>query len=137
MSIEGSSLANSFANAAASNAYNDTLSMRDTSGVAMDDVNAFQAELAHASQVTNVASQNPKNAMDEVLTSLQRMSNTQADSVKGIMEAFEAIEAPGSLNMVDALNLQVKVHEFQLVNELIAKSADRVSQGAQTLFRNQ
>lgn len=130
MSIEGSSLANSFANAAASNAYNDTLSMRDTSGVAMDDVNAFQTELTHASQ-------DPKNAMDEVLTSLQRMSNTQADSVKGIMEAFEAIEAPGSLNMVDALNLQVKVHEFQLVNELIAKSADRVSQGAQTLFRNQ
>lgn len=134
MSIEGSSLANSFANAAASNAYNDTLSMRDTSGVATDDVNAFQAGLANTA---NVASQEPKNVTDEVLTAMQRMSNKQADSVKGIVDAFEAIEAPGSLNMADALNLQVKVHEFQLVNELIAKSADRVSQGAQTMFRNQ
>jgi len=134
MSIEGSSLANSFANAAASNAYNDTLSMRDTSDITTDDVNAFQSGLANTA---NVASQEPKNVTDEVLTSLQRMSNKQADSVKGIMDAFEAIESPGSLNMADALNLQVKVHEFQLVNELIAKSADRVSQGAQTMFRNQ
>ena len=134
MSIEGSSLANSFANAAASNAYNDTLSMRDTSDITTDDVNAFQSGLANTA---NVASQEPKNVTDEVLTSLQRMSNKQADSVKGIMDAFEAIESPGSMNMADALNLQVKVHEFQLVNELIAKSADRISQGAQTMFRNQ
>ena len=134
MSIEGSSLANSFANAAASNAYNDNLSMRDISGITTDDVNAFQAELANT---PNVASQEPKNVTDEVLTSLQRMSNKQAESVKGIMDAFEAIESPGSLNMADALKLQAKVHEFQLINELIAKSADRVSQGAQTMFRNQ
>ena len=137
MSIEGSSLANSFANAAASNAYNDTLSVQDTSGITTDDVNAFQAELANIPSAANAASQDPKNVTDEVLTSLQRMSNKQADSVKGIIDAFEAIESPGSLNMADALNLQVKVHEFQLVNELIAKSADRVSQGAQTMFRNQ
>lgn len=134
MSIEGSSLANSFANAAASNAYNDTLSMRDTSAVTAEDSNAFQAALTNPQQT---AQADPKNVTDEVLTAMQRMSNKQADSVKGIMDAFEAIEAPGSLNMADALNLQVKVHEFQLVNELIAKSADRVSQGAQTMFRNQ
>lgn len=134
MSIEGSSLANSFANAAASNAYNDNLSMRDTSDITTDDVNAFQAGLANTA---NVASQEPKNVTDEVLTAMQRMSNKQAESVKGIMDAFEAIESPGSMNMADALNLQVKVHEFQLVNELIAKSADRISQGAQTMFRNQ
>ena len=134
MSIEGSSLANSFANAAASNAYNDTLSMRDTSAVTAEDSNAFQAALANPQQT---AQADPKNVTDEVLTAMQRMSNKQADSVKGIMDAFEAIEAPGSLNMADALNLQVKVHEFQIVNELIAKSADRVSQGAQTMFRNQ
>ena len=137
MSIEGSSLANSFANTAASNAYNDNLSMRDTSNITTDDVNAFQSELASISPVTNGVSQNPKNVTDEVLTSMQRMSNKQAESVKGIMEAFEAIEAPGSMNMADALRLQTKVHEFQLVNELIAKSADRISQGAQTMFRNQ
>ncbi len=137
MSIEGSSLANSFANAAASNAYNDNLSMRDTNGVTADDVNAFQAELTNVPQTENMVSQAPKNVTDEVLVAMQRMSNKQADSVKGIMEAFEAIEAPGSLNMADALNLQVKVHEFQLTNELIAKSADRISQGAQTMFRNQ
>lgn len=137
MSIERSSLANSFANAAASNAYNDTLSMRDASNVTTDDVSAFQAGLASVSPVTNGVSQDPKNVTDEILTSLQRMSNQQAESVKGIMEAFEAIESPGSMNMADALNLQVKVHEFQLVNELIAKSADRISQGAQTMFRNQ
>ena len=137
MSIEGSSLANSFANTAASNAYNDSLSMRDTSGISADDINAFQAELASVPPVANEVSQDPKNLTDEVLTSMQRISNKQAESVKGIMEAFEEIEAPGSMNMVDALNLQVKVHEFQLVNELIAKSADRISQGAQTMFRNQ
>ena len=137
MSIEGSSLANSFANTAASNAYNDNLSMRDTSNITTDDVNAFQSELASILPVTNGVSQNPKNVTDEVLTSMQRMSNKQAESVKGIMEAFEAIEAPGSMNMADALRLQTKVHEFQLVNELIAKSADRISQGAQTMFRNQ
>ena len=137
MSIEGSSLANSFANVAASNAYNDSLSMRDTSGITADDVNAFQAELASILPATNGVSQDPKNVTDEVLTSLQRMSNKQAESVKGIMEAFEAIESPGSMNMADVLNLQVKVHEFQLINELIAKSADRISQGAQTMFRNQ
>lgn len=134
MSIEGSSLANSFANAAASNAYNDTLSMRDTSAVTAEDSNAFQAALTNPQQT---AQADPKNVTDEVLTAMQRMSNKQADSVKGIMDAFEAIEAPGSLNMADALRLQAKVHEFQLVNELIAKSADRVSQGAQTMFRNQ
>ena len=137
MSIEGSSLANSFANAAASNAYNANLSMRDTSNVSPDDVNAFQAELSNVPPTANVVSQEPKNVTDEVLTSLQRMSNKQADSVKGIMEAFEAIESPGDMNMADALKLQTKVHEFQLVNELIAKSADRISQGAQTMFRNQ
>ena len=137
MSIEGSSLANSFANAAASNAYNDNLSMRDTSNLTTDDVSAFQVELANVPPTANVASQDPKNVTDEVLTAMQRMSNKQADSVKGIMEAFEAIESPGNMNMADALRLQTKVHEFQLINELIAKSADRVSQGAQTMFRNQ
>ncbi len=136
MSVEGSSLSNSFANTAAANAYNDNLSMRGMSSVPQDDVDAFQKELANVSSVSNT-SQEFSNVSDEVLTAMQQMSNKQANSVKGIMEAFEAIEAPGSLNMVDALNLQVKVHEFQLINELIAKSADRISQGAQTMFRNQ
>ena len=137
MSIEGSSLANSFANNAASNDYNNNLSMRDTSNITTDDVNAFLSELASISPVTNGGSQDPKNVTDEVLTSMQRISNKQAESVKGIMDAFESIKEPGNLNMTDALRLQAKVHEFQMINELIAKSADRISQGAQTMFRNQ
>lgn len=135
MSIEGSFLANSFANNAAANAYEDNLLIRDTNSITQDDVNAFQKELANVSSVSNTSQE--CNVSDEVLTAMQQISNKQTYSVKGIMDAFEAIESPGSLNMVDLLKLQVKTHEFQLINELIAKSADRISQGAQTMFRNQ
>ncbi|MDR2396396.1 MAG: hypothetical protein LBD69_00850 [Puniceicoccales bacterium] len=74
---------------------------------------------------------------DEILLSLQRVSNSQGTNVKAIQDTLSQMSANSSVTIADTLKLQKLLVDYQLTQDLISKGTDKVSQGAQTLFRNQ
>lgn len=74
---------------------------------------------------------------DEILLSIQRISDSQGSSAKNMNDTLKQMVEKDEITVQDTLKLQQMLIEYQLTQELMAKSADKVSQGAQTLFRNQ
>ncbi|MDR2576585.1 MAG: hypothetical protein LBC42_00860 [Puniceicoccales bacterium] len=54
-----------------------------------------------------------------------------------IMGNIGIIVRRGQLNMADLIQVQFQLTQLAYMNDLAAKTADKISQGAQTLFRNQ
>ncbi|MDR2769261.1 MAG: hypothetical protein LBB19_01750 [Puniceicoccales bacterium] len=74
---------------------------------------------------------------DEILLSLQRVSDSQGTNTKAIQDTLSQMSANSSITIADTLKLQKLLVDYQLTQDLISKGTDKISQGAQTLFRNQ
>ena len=145
MSIEGNVLANTLANSAAENAYREAQTTREMlPASAVEDAQAFAglannpvgstAALPPVSAVQTDVASNPG---DEILKSIQKISDAHTDSVNKLTEASERLKNSSEITMVGALEMQKSLMEFQLKQELISKATGSVNQGIQTLFKNQ
>ena len=74
---------------------------------------------------------------DEILLSMQRVSEAQGSTVSDINNTITQMSATDSITIADTLKLQKLLIDYQITQDLISKSADKMSQGTQTLFRNQ
>lgn len=77
------------------------------------------------------------NPGEEILRGLQHASNVHGSAVKNLVAATEAIKDKDTVSNADLIKLQVATMDFQLKNDLISKAAGSVSQGIQTLMKNQ
>ena len=145
MSIEGNVLANTLANSAAENAYRETQTTRDMLPVsAMEDAQAF-AGLANnpvdpavaPQQVSPVQTDMTLSPGDEILKSIQKISDAHTDGIKNLVNMSERLKDSETLTMAGALEMQKSLMEFQLKQDLISKATGSVNQGIQTLFKNQ
>lgn len=140
MSIEGNVLSNSFANATAENMYNASLANRDnlplTDAEAVSQMqNMLNTNTPSETQKIEAVSQTAPG--DEILNSLQKISDFQNNSVQTLAENTKNMSQEGQLSMAGLLEAQTKLMEFQLKQELISKASGSISQGVQTLFKNQ
>ena len=145
MAIEGNVLANTLANSAAENAYRDAQTTREMLPVsAIEDAQTF-AGLANnpvepalsPQQVTPVQTDMTSTPGDEILKSLQKISDAQTNSVKNLANLSEQLKASETITMASALEMQKGLMEFQLKQDLISKATGSINQGIQTLFKNQ
>ena len=74
---------------------------------------------------------------DEILISLQRVSDAQGNNISNINNTLVQMNATDSITIADTLKLQKLLIDYQITQDLISKGADKISQGTQTLFRNQ
>lgn len=145
MSIEGNVLANTLANSAAENAYQNTQTTRDTlSTSTIEDAETFAG-------LTNSPTENalapggisptqtdvPSTPGDEILKSIQKISDAQAASVRNLVSLSEQLKKSETISMAGALEMQRGLMEFQLKQEIISKATGSINQGVQTLFKNQ
>ncbi len=144
MSIEGNVLANTLANSAAENAYREAQTTRDMLPTSVvEDAQAF-AGLANPvnsavapQQVSPVQTDMTSTPGDEILKSIQKISDAQTDSIKALADMSERLKDSGTVTMAGAMEMQKSLMEFQLKQELISKATGSVNQGIQTLFKNQ
>lgn len=145
MSIEGNVLANTLANSAAENAYREAQTTRETlMNPVVEDAQAF-AGLANndvkpvmePQQVQTVQGNITLNPGDEILNTLQKISDSQANSVNNLLDVSERLKNSETVSMASLLEMQKGLMEFQLKHEVISKSTSSVNQGIQTLFKNQ
>ena len=145
MSIEGNVLANTLANSAAENAYREAQTTRDVLPVsAVEDAQAF-AGLTNSpvdpavvpQQVSPVQTDMTSTPGDEILKSIQKISDAHTDSIKNLVDMSERLKDSETITMAGALEMQKSLMEFQLKQDLISKAAGSVNQGIQTLFKNQ
>lgn len=143
MSIEGNVLSNSFANAAAENMYRDSLANRDdlpltdTGSVAQMQETPKANVVTETPDVPNVGAVPQVSPGDEILNSMQKISDLQSNSIQTLADTAKNIEKQGQLTMSGVFEMQTKLMEFQLKQELISKTTGSISQGMQTLFKNQ
>lgn len=145
MSIEGNVLANTLANSAAENAYRNAQTIRDALPAAMaEDVNAFSGLVNNTNTPLNgpqaIASTQNNTTMtpgDQMLKTVQKISESGAESVKSILNTVENIKKSDTFSMSNLLEMQMCMTKFQLIHEISAKTAGSVNQGIQTLLKNQ
>jgi len=143
MSIEGNVLSNSFANAATENMYRDSLANRNDMPLT-DAASVTQMQETLEANVVPETPDVPKIAVvsqaspgDEILNSIQKISDFQNNSVQTLAATAKNMEQQGQLTMSGVFEMQTKLMEFQLKQELISKTTGSISQGMQTLFKNQ
>ena len=145
MSIEGNVLANTLANSATENAYNEAQTTRDVLPAStVEDAQAFAGLASSAvdsatapQQVTSVQTDMTSAPGDEILKTMQKISDAHTESVNNLLKASSNLEQSGAITMAGALGIQKSLMEFQLKQELISKAAGSINQGIQTLFKNQ
>ena len=141
MSIEGNLLSNSFANATAENMYRDGLANRNDLPLPdSETISEMQEELntnTTTSDVPKVETVSQSSPGDEILNSIQKISDFQKNSIQTLADTTKNIEKQGQLTMSGVFEIQTKLMEFQLKQELISKATGSISQGMQTLFKNQ
>lgn len=141
MSIEGNVLSNSFANATAENMYRDGLANRNDLPLPdSETISEMQEELntnTTTSDVPKVETVSQSSPGDEILNSIQKISDFQKNSIQTLADTTKNIEKQGQLTMSGVFEIQTKLMEFQLKQELISKATGSISQGMQTLFKNQ
>lgn len=145
MTIEGNVLANTLANSAAENAYREAQTTRDAlptyavedaqafAGLANNPVDPTMASKAISPVQTDMAS----TPGDEILKSIQKISDAQTNSIKNLSNMSEKLKESDTVSMAGALEMQKGLMEFQLKQELISKATGSINQGIQTLFKNQ
>ena len=143
MSIEGNVLSNSFANAATENMYRDSLANRndlpltDTASVAQMQETLEANVVTETPDVPKITAVSQASPGDEILNSIQKISDFQNNSVQTLAATAKNMEQQGQLTMSGVFEMQTKLMEFQLKQELISKTTGSISQGMQTLFKNQ
>ena len=141
MSIEGNVLSNSFANATAENMYRDGLANRNNLPLPdSETISEMQEELntnTTTSDVPKVETVSQSSPGDEILNSIQKISDFQKNSIQTLADTTKNIEKQGQLTMSGVFEIQTKLMEFQLKQELISKATGSISQGMQTLLKNQ
>ncbi len=143
MSIEGNVLSNSFANAATENMYRDSLANRndlpltDTVSVTQMQETLEANVVPETPDVPKIAAVSQASPGDEILNSIQKISDFQNNSVQTLAATAKNMEQQGQLTMSGVFEMQTKLMEFQLKQELISKTTGSISQGMQTLFKNQ
>ena len=145
MTIEGNVLANTFANSAAENAYREAQTTRDAlptyavedaqafAGLANNPVDPTMASKAISPVQTDMAS----TPGDEILKSIQKISDAQTNSIKNLSNMSEKLKESDTVSMAGALEMQKGLMEFQLKQDITSKAIGFVNQGIQTLFKNQ
>ena len=143
MSIEGNVLSNSFANAATENMYRDSLANRndmpltDAASVTQMQETLEANVVPETPDVPKIAVVSQASPWDEILNSIQKISDFQNNSVQTLAATAKNMEQQGQLTMSGVFEMQTKLMEFQLKQELISKTTGSISQGMQTLFKNQ
>lgn len=145
MSIEGNVLANTLANSATENAYREAQTTRDVippyvagdaeafAGLTNNPVDPTMASQAISPVQTDMVS----TPGDEILKSIQKISDAQTNSIKNLSDMSEKLKESETVSMAGALEMQKSLMEFQLKQELISKATGSINQGIQTLFKNQ
>ncbi|MDR1456743.1 MAG: hypothetical protein LBI34_01650 [Puniceicoccales bacterium] len=92
------------------------------------------------------------NASPEAAESVDKSSQTQRASIydrilqplyeyrQGFSEItanISVLASNGNISMADLFSVQFQLVQLGYMNDLMSKTADKLSQGAQTLFRNQ
>lgn len=140
MSIEGNLLANALDQSNAQNAYQQSLTTADN---LENDLIANLPEDS-LSKTETIAARNPvqlsANATtpgEVILSTIQKISDAHANVTNTLSEVTKGLNDKDTFNMADAVKMQVGVMKWQLQNELVSKIAGSVSNGVQTLMRNQ
>ena len=95
-------------------------------GVIQQDGNLFQEALNGAAEKVSPA--------DGIVNSIQGVR----DQFLKIQHNLEALAQKGQdFSSADLFQMQYDVMQLSYINEISSKTADKTSQGAQTLFRNQ
>jgi hypothetical protein len=74
---------------------------------------------------------------DDILLALQHVSDHQGTNIKALQDSITQISANESITIADTLKLQKLLVDYQLTQDLISKGTDKISQGAQSLFKGQ
>ncbi|MDR0339981.1 MAG: hypothetical protein LBH53_00210 [Puniceicoccales bacterium] len=94
-----------------------------------------QLDSAGAAQSSSAASSSDKSAsiakrMLNPLTEFRKNFDRAVNDISGIV-------ARGGISMQDLIHIQFQMTQLSYMNDISAKAADKLSQGTQTLFRNQ
>ena len=140
MSIEGDILTNAFGNSNAQQAYHQSLSTRDN--IETDLPNKLPDEPLMANEQAIQRHPSTLNAVattpgEAILNTIQRVSDAHASAMHALAEVTRGLNDKDTMTMADAVKMQVGVMKWQLQNELTSKVAGSVSNGIQTLMRNQ
>ena len=139
MSIEGDILTNAFGNSNAQQAY-------QQSGSTLDDI---KADLPNLLPDEPLANEQPAPRMpsavhegavtpgEAILNTIQKVSDAHANAMHALQEVTKGLIDRDTFTMADAAKMQLGVMKWQLQNELTSKVAGSVSNGVQTLMRNQ
>lgn len=78
----------------------------------------------------------PNNVGDAILGTFERLSTNWQAGVDKVTEHLQ-VDAENPMSFQGMMSLQLDLVMLSMQSDLTAKVADRVSQGLQTLFRNQ
>ena len=78
----------------------------------------------------------PVNLGDRILNGVERIHEDHAARRERVQEMVSATQN-AEFNFSRAMDLQMEVMQMNLVQDVTTKTADKGSQGVQTLFRNQ
>ena len=148
MSIEGNVLANTLANSATENAYQEAQTSRGVLPTyASEDAKAFAGLATNPAEnidpttapqaIPSVQSNTATTPGDLILNSIQKISDAQTNSIKNLSDISEKLKDSETVSMAGALEMQKGLMEFQLKQDLISKATGSINQGIQTLFKNQ
>ena len=117
--------------------------------LASDDVARFEKALAEDTQqgVSPPAesaaeikgpqqTEDSKTVGDAILQGLEKMRETQDTRIQNIENTLDAA-GDKPMNIQDSMKLQYDLMQMNLEQELTSKTADKTTQGVQTLFKNQ
>jgi len=140
MSIEGDILTNAFGNSNAQQAY-------QQSGSTLDDIKAdlpnlipdepLAANEQAAPRVPSAVHEGAVTPGEAILNTIQKVSDAHANAMHALQEVTKGLNDKDTFSMADAAKMQLGVMKWQLQNELTSKVAGSVSNGVQTLMRNQ
>lgn len=112
--------------------------------VNIGEVERFEAAMRGdgvSGQYMEVVVQQPVSATDSVagamLDAVHDFRQNQMEHVGKIAEMTSAGPEKGPMEMRDLFSLQMELMQLSFQQDLAAKVADKMSQGIQTLFRNQ
>ena len=140
MSIEGDILTNAFGNSNAQQAYQQSLTTRDnleadlTNRLPDADLATNESTVSRPQVNLNTTATTPGEA---ILNTIQKVSDAHANAMHALQEVTKGLNDKDTMTMADAVKMQVGVMKWQLQNELTSKVAGSVSNGVQTLMRNQ
>ena len=134
MSIDGNSLLHNVFPSYKENPYEDEIATSAVGGGSSSSIHELGKGVETISNTIPIEQVAPG---DEILKTVQKVSDSHTETLQSLHQITQELQNKESLSMADALKMQVGVMEFQLKNEIISKATGSISNGIQTLFRNQ